>query len=89
MRKSLIFLGALALACGGRPDEWSTTFRSQASVGLTQSVAMLDTSLNQVMLLSSPEPFGLHADFLPVGERAVTVKASPDRERLYVLSNGV
>jgi hypothetical protein len=91
MRKSLIVLGALTLACGDRPDEWSTTFQWQAStsVGLTRSVAMLDSSLNQVMLLSSPEPFDLQADFVPVGKRAVTVKASPDRERLYVLSNGV
>lgn len=89
MRYSLIFSGALALACGGRPEEWSATFQPQASVGLTRSVAMLDTGLNQVMILSSPEPFGLHAEFLPVGKGAVTVKASPDRERLYVLSNGV
>ena len=93
----------LSAACGGRPATWDTPFApgTQTDVdpsdpsgnlqvrGLTGSVALLDPSLNQVMMLTSPEHFALATTRLPVGRDVVQFKTSVDRDRLFVLSRGV
>jgi hypothetical protein len=57
--------------------------------GLTGSVALLDPNLNQVLMFTSPEQFGLSTTRLPVGRDVVQFKSSVARDRLFVLSRGV
>src|SRR6185295_15630355 len=90
---SILLFGA---ACGGRPAAWDKPFTAGAQTdadpgdpsgslqvrGLTGSVALLDPSLNQVMMLTSPEQFALSTTRLPVGRDVVQFKSSVDRDRL-------
>ncbi len=82
-------LSLLLCACGGRPAAWDTPFTPQQTVGLDSSVAVLDPTLNRVLMLSSPGPLELKVDALPVGLNVATTKASPDGKQLFVLSRGI
>jgi len=57
--------------------------------GLTGSVALLDPSLNQVLMLTSPSKLELRGTRLPVGRDVVAFASSEARDRLFVLSRGV
>ena len=75
----------LGVACGGRPASFDATFdpgreeRSDPSDpsgnlqvrGLNGSVALLDPSLNQVMMFTSPQKLALTTTRLPVGRDVV------------------
>ncbi|HEY3494905.1 MAG TPA: hypothetical protein VGK73_09475 [Polyangiaceae bacterium] len=87
--KRYLLLSTLLFACGERPAAWSEDFAVTSPVGLNDSVAVMDTALNQVMLLSSPSPLALETRVVPVGRNVATMKASPDGQRLLVLSRGV
>ncbi|MEO7036923.1 MAG: hypothetical protein ABI548_23440 [Polyangiaceae bacterium] len=87
---------ALTLGCGGRPSAWDEPFVPASNsaglapaYGLTGSVAVVDTALQRVTLLSSPAPLLLEAQFLPLGKDLATAQTSADRQTLFVLSRGV
>jgi hypothetical protein len=86
----------LAAGCGDRPAAWDTSFQPGSDesgttrvVGLTGSVAVLDSGLNQLLMLTSPEPLALETKRLPVGRDVVKFATSPAQDRLFVLSRGV
>ncbi len=87
-RLGFALLGSLALSCGGRPAGWDTRFESDDVVGLQTAVAVMDPSLDRVIMLESPSNLGLEATYLPVGKDIVTAVPSPKKDRLFVLSQG-
>ncbi len=102
MKRSVDSTGALAglgllvlvAGCGGRPLEYDAAFSPSLNgepriEGLTGSVAVLDPSLNELMMLTSPRPLDLSVARLPVGLDVVKFVPSPSREQLFVLSRGV
>lgn len=82
------WLPLLVVGCGGRPEALNRGFVSQQTVGLNDSVAVLDPSLDRVLMLSSPGALELAVTPLPVGLNVATTKASPDGKELFVLSRG-
>ncbi|MCA9592271.1 MAG: hypothetical protein KC776_03145 [Myxococcales bacterium] len=91
MKKLLLpLLATITVACGGRPDAWDArTSVPVEDVGLSGSVAIVDSPLDRVMMLTSPSGQNLSATPLKVGKNVVATSASPDREKLFVLSKGV
>jgi len=93
----------LAVGCGGRPDAWNVPYEAGRQTnddatdpsgdlqvrGLSGSVALLDPSLNQVLMFTSPSKLELRATRLPVGRDVVEFSSSQARDRLFVLSRGV
>jgi hypothetical protein len=82
----------LGLGCGERPAYWDAEFTPSdltQPVGLTGSVAVLDPSLNRVMMLTSPRPLALESRQFGVGRNVVSVQTSADKSRLFVLSRGI
>jgi hypothetical protein len=86
----------LSVACGDRPAAWDQTYQpgtdaqgKRLVAGLTGSVAVLDPQLNELLMLTSPEPLALASSRLPVGRDVVKFETSPSRDRLFVLSRGV
>ncbi len=89
MKRTWFIFGLLGLACGGRPASWDKSFEAGEVVGLQTSVAVMDPSLDRVVLLESPSHLGLRATYIPVGKSIVRADASPKKDRLFVLSKGV
>jgi hypothetical protein len=87
MRRSLL-IGLFAVACGGRPAGWDEGFEAEGVVGLQTAVAVMDPTLDRVIMLESKAHLGLEASTLPVGKGIVTAVASPKKDRLFVLSQG-
>jgi hypothetical protein len=87
--KRYFLLATLAFACGGRPDAWSDSFAPSQPVGLNDAVAVLDPGLEQAIFLRSPGTLALTSEVLPVGKNVATMQASPDGQRLLILSRGV
>jgi len=88
--------GAFALACGGRPSSWDKPFVAASSqnglapaYGLTGSVAVLDTALGRVTLLSSPAALTLASRSIGLGTDLAATRVSADRKTLFALSRGV
>jgi len=91
-----LMCSALALGCGGRPSSWDTSFttaNSQSGLasayGLTGSVAVLDTSLGRVAMLSSPSTLALASTAIDLGTDLAAARVSSDRKTLFALSRGV
>jgi hypothetical protein len=89
MKRNVLLIGSLAMACGGRPASWDEPYEAGQIVGLQTSVAVMDPALNRVIMLESPNRLGLEATYLPVGRGIVSAVASPKKDRLFVLSKGV
>lgn len=89
MKRNVLLIGSLAMACGGRPASWDEPYEAGEIVGLQTSVAVMDPALNRVIVLESPNHLGLEASYLPVGRGVVSAVASPKKDRLFVLSKGV
>lgn len=88
--------GALALACGGRPSSWDRPYSPAngqnglaAAYGLSASVAVLDTQLGRVTLLSSPSALKLESHSIELGTELAAARVSADRKTLFALSRGV
>jgi len=87
--------GTLALGCGGRPSAWETPYAQgsqkglAAAYGLTGSVAVLDTPLKRVTMLSAPSSLTLSSRSLPLGTDLATAGVSADRKTFFALSRGV
>jgi hypothetical protein len=87
---TLLGLGAVVAACGGRPDHWDKPLKTPVRhVGLSGSVAVVDPSLDRVLMLGVTSGRELLSTPLRVGKNVVRAEASPDRETLFVLSSGV
>lgn len=82
-------LSVAAVACEPRDPKWDASVDEAETVGLSGSVALMDRSLDRVIFLTSPAAQELSATALPVGLDVINVEASPDGERLFVLSAGV
>ena len=93
MRHAWIVLSALALACGGRPSAWDQDYYGSsggaAAVGLTGSVAVVDSGLQRVTLLSAPKALELRARSFELGRELTASQASLDRQTLFLLTRGV
>jgi len=87
--------GALALGCGGRPSSWDAPYVSVShdglapAYGLTGSVAVLDTALKRVTMLSAPSSLTLATRSIGLGTDLVAARVSADRKTLFALSRGV
>lgn len=76
-------------ACEGRSAEWDAPFERGDTVGLTGSVAVVDRSRNELMMLSTHgDENQLSVRRLRIGKNIVTAQPSRDREQLFVLSGG-
>jgi hypothetical protein len=89
MKRNQLFIGLLALSCGGRPASYDERFEAGPIVGLQTAVAVMDPALDRVIMLESPSHLELRASYLPVGRGVVNAVASPKKDRLFVLSQGV
>lgn len=85
------FVCAAALyGCGDRPSAWDAEVGLPlTSVGLSGSVAVLDSSLDRVVMLTARDNQGLVTSKLPVGKSPAVMQASPDGSSLFVLSDGI
>lgn len=87
---ALVVASAWLSGCGDRPDHWDKTVELPVKqLGLTGSVAVVDPSLDRVLMLGVASGQNLVSTPLGVGKNIVTTVASPDRETLFVLSRGV
>ncbi len=82
-------LGVLSVACESRDPKWDADVDEAETVGLSGSVALMDRSLDRVIFLTSPGAQELTGTPFSVGLDVTKVEASPDGERLFVLSAGV
>lgn len=91
-RHAWFVLGAVALACGGRPAAWDDYYSASSSgdsaLGLTGSVAVVDSGLQRVTLLSAPSALELRARSFGIGKDLIASRASFDRETLFLLTRG-
>lgn len=93
MKKTLLASSILvAVACGGRPDEYGQPIVSggQAlqSFALENDVVILDRNAHRVAILSPKFGQELDRTFVRTGKGILVAEASPDRKRLLVLSAG-
>jgi hypothetical protein len=80
----------LLSACGGRPEAWDAKLELPLTrEGLSGSVALVDPALDRVLMLTATSDGGLRSTPLPIGKGVVTVRSSPKKDRLFVLSRGV
>lgn len=86
-----IFLSACALhGCGERNPVWDNEAKLPVqSLGLHGSVAVLDSSLDRVLMLTAGSDHGLGTTALGVGKSPTSMRASVDGKTLFVLSDGV
>lgn len=78
------------LGCGDRPSAWDAEVELPLkSAGLEGSVAVLDSSLDRVLMLTAHADHGLVTSALPVGKSPATMQASPDGGKLFVISDGI
>lgn len=86
----LLLLAGILHGCGDRPSTWDAepTLPLQ-SVGLEGSVAVLDPSLDRVLMLTAHADRGLRAAPLRVGKNPAVMRGSADGSTLFVLSDGV
>ena len=71
----------LAFGCGERDPAWDAEFRASEIIGLHTAVAVMDRSLDRVLMLESPGPLELRSQALAVGKQVIDVQASPDKKR--------
>ncbi|MFO0565057.1 MAG: hypothetical protein U0263_05315 [Polyangiaceae bacterium] len=77
-------------ACGERPSAWDERVSLPVtSVGLTGSVALVDSSLDRVLMLNASSDRTLLATPLRVGKNVVSTEVSRDSSSMFVLSKGV
>jgi hypothetical protein len=81
---------AVTFGCKSRDDKWDASLTESATpVGLRASVALLDRALDRVVFITSESRTSLSTSSLPVGLDVINMQASPDGERLFVLSRGI
>ncbi len=76
--------------CGDRDPAWDAEASLPlASLGLEGSVAVLDPSLDRVLLLTPNTDLSLGVTALPLGKAPSVMQRSADGKTLYVLSDGI
>ena len=93
---ALLCVGVLC-GCDERTKDWDVRPQDPTNpgsgltptVGLTGSVAVFDPSLDRVLMLTVPAGHDLQTTDIGLGRNPSVWQASPDRERLFVLSAGV
>lgn len=84
-----VAVALLLVACGGRDPFWDASVQPPVqTLGLSGSVAAVDPSLDRVLMVTASGR-SLSEKALRVGKNAGTVKTSPDKKTLFVLSRGV
>ncbi len=84
-----VCLGTLgAVACGERDSKWSEPVGEVESYGLSGSVALVDRSLDRLLMVRSPEPDRIDVKSVTLGQNVTAVERSADQTRLFVLSSG-
>ena len=81
-------LGALAAACGDRPDAYDVRIAGVAALGLEDRVAVIDDNAHRVLFAAPHAGQDLERFSVAVGKRIVRAEVSPDGKRLFVLSAG-
>jgi hypothetical protein len=92
MRRLPTAIASLALwtalgGCGSRNSYWDQPALG-TSYGLANGVALLDNSDHRVVMLTALDNQELKTVAFPIGHNAVSTTASPDNNRLFVLSTG-
>ncbi|MBK7585121.1 MAG: hypothetical protein IPI67_33645 [Myxococcales bacterium] len=86
---SVVLLVGLA-GCGDRPAEWDDRAKLPLqSAGLTGSVAVVDASLDRVLMFTASSDRSLSSTPLRVGKNIVATEVSRDQASFFVLSAGV
>ncbi len=91
--RRLIWTAALVAGCGGRAPYWSSpiatsppTFNLGDEMG--GEIALVDTSADRVVLLTAGANQSLTTTVVPVGVNVLNAAASPDGQKLFVVSGG-
>ena len=84
----LLTLAAGVGACGGRPDLWSHPIGKLQTVGLAQSVALIDPQARRIVSLGASADGTLSIRRTPTARATVAAAAAPDGRTLYLLSAG-
>ncbi len=87
---AFLALGSLlGAACGGRAAGWDTPVSSSVTVGALRNAAVLiDDNLNRALVVRASADQTLTTTAVPMGKRIATTTTSPDRKRVFVLSQG-
>lgn len=87
---ALCLFGALSAAtgCGERDPLWDTAPTSVEAFGLTDAVALSDRAANRVLMLTADAQQQLAVARVTTQRGARTVRPSPDRSALFVVSAG-
>lgn len=90
MRKVLFGVALVVglAACESRPEVWDALGTPINTVGLAGSVAVKDSALDRLVMVSSPSGRQLVTTVLPVGKNIQTLQPDVRGQRLFVLSNG-
>jgi len=85
-----LFITSFLLGCGERDAAWDAQASLPlTSLGLEGSVAVLDPSLDRVLLLTPESDLGVGVTALALGKAPSVMQRSADGKTLYVLSDGV
>src|SRR6266851_6762300 len=86
---ALLGLGSLlASACGGRAAEWDTPAGVVTVGGLRNAAVLVDENLNRALVVRASADQVLTTTSVPMGKRIALTTSSPDRNRVFVLSQG-
>jgi hypothetical protein len=81
--------GALLLAaCGDRSAEWDAPQSVLFKGELRDAVVLIDNSLNRGLVITAGSDQNLDFAVVPLGKRIASATTSPDRERMFIVSQG-
>ncbi len=82
-----LVLSLATVSCSGRDEQWTGATRGD-TYGLTGSVALVDRSLDRLLMVTAPTDNRVDVRALPLGRNVTSILPSADRSRLFVLSEG-
>jgi hypothetical protein len=86
---AVVGLGSLALAaCGGRAAEWDAPVGAVSVGQLRNAAVLVDQNLNRALIARASADQTLTTTAVPVGKRVALTASSPDRNRVFVISQG-
>ncbi len=74
--------------CGGRSAFWSAPGGAQATFNLGTALALVDESAGRVLIVTPGADQTLTTTAVPVGAQLLNAAASPDGQKLFVVSAG-
>ena len=81
-------IATVTMACG-RDEVWETTANDAQAIAMSDSVALVDFSASRLLTLAPSDDLSLQQKHYPLNEGYVNAVATPDGNRLLVLSRGV